>query len=158
MSEVNMEKAQQTYEKLCSMLDSRKWNYDRIDDKLTIKSGVKGDDLPIDFVMRVNPRNEVISFFSWMPYKVPEDKRVDLALAICTANYGFVDGSFDFDLSDGSILFRLTSSYKDTEVSTELLEYMLVVSASTVDAYNDKFFMISKGMLSLAQFIESEKN
>lgn len=108
--------------------------------------------------MRVNPRNELVSFISLLPFKAEESKRIDMALAICVANYGLKDGSFDYDLSDGTILFRLTSSYRDSILSEKLFEYMLLVAASTVDNYNDKFFMISKGMLPVQQFIESEQS
>ena len=158
MAELNMAKAKETYSVLCRMLDSREWHYDKIEEDLVIKSGVKGDDFPIDFIMRVNPRNEIVSFLSWMPFKVDESKRVDMALAVCAANYGLADGSFDFDLSDGTILFRLTSSYRGSILSEDLFEYMLMIAAATVDKYNDKFFMVSKGMITVQQFIESEQN
>lgn len=157
MAEVNMAKAKETYALLCKMLDNRDWYYEKIEEDLVIKSGVKGDDLPIDFIMRVNPRNEIVSFISWMPFKVDESKRIDMALATCVANYGLADGSFDYNLADGTILFRLTSSYRESTLSEDLFEYMLMVAASTVDEYNDKFFMISKGMLTIQQFIESEQ-
>ena len=157
MSEFNMEKAKEVYALLCKMLDNKEWSYQKVEEDLVIKSGVKGDDLPIEFIMRVNPRNEVVSFISWMPFKTDEAKRVDMALAVCVANFGLVDGSFDYDISDGSIIFRLTSSYKESTISEELLEYMLAVSAGTIDRYNDKFFMISKGVLSVQQFMESEQ-
>jgi hypothetical protein len=67
-----------------------------------------------------------------------------------------VDGCFDYDLSDGQILFRLTSSYRDSLLSEALFEYMVMVSASTIDKYNDRFFMLAKGMISLEQFIEMD--
>jgi hypothetical protein len=35
---------------------------------------------------------------------------------------------------------------------------MMMVAASTVDNYNDKFFMLSKGMITIQQFIEQEGN
>lgn len=155
MAEVNMAKANEVFETLCSMLDHKGWHYEKRDD-LSIKSGVKSEDFPIDFVMRVNPKNQLVSFISCLPFQINEEKRLDVALAICVANYGMVDGSFDYDITDGTIFFRLTSSYRDSVLSENLFEYMLVVAAATVDAYNDKFFMISKGMLSLQQFIESE--
>lgn len=158
MSEMNMVKAQETYDVLCKMLDNKEWHYEKIEEDLVIKSGVKGDDFPIDFIMRVNPRNEVVSFISWMPFNIDASKRVDLALAVCAANYGLADGSFDYDLSDGTIMFRLTSSYKESTLSEALFEYMLMVSAATVDRYNDKFFMLTKGMMSIQQFLESEQN
>lgn len=157
MAEPNMTKAKETFASLCRMLDNRNWHYDKIEEDLMIKSSVKGEDLPIDFIMRVNPRNEIVSFLSWMPFKVEESKRVDVALATCVVNYVLADGSFDYDLTDGSILFRMTSSYRGSVLSEDLFEYMLMVAATTVDDYNDKFFMISKGMLTIQQFIESEQ-
>lgn len=157
MAEVNMAKAKETYVQLCKMFDNLGWCYEKMEDDLTIKSGVKGEDLPIEFVMRVNPRNELVSFISWMPFEIDESKRIDMALATCVANYGLADGSFDYDVTDGTVLFRLTSSYKGSVLSEELFEYMLMLSVSTVDQYNDKFFMISKGVMTVQQFMESEQ-
>lgn len=39
--------------------------------------------------------------------------------------------------------------------NSKLLQHMVVVSAATVDNYNDKFFMMSKGMMTYQQFIEA---
>lgn len=154
----NLVKAREVYGTLIRMLDSRDWKYEKHEDKLLIKSGIQGDDLPVEYIMLVNPRNEVVQFLSSLPFKMPEDKRVDGALAVCVANYGLVDGSFDYDLTDGEIRYRLTSSYRDSELSPEVFEYMMMVAASTVDNYNDKFFMLSKGMITIQQFIEQEGN
>ena len=154
--EMNMQKAKEVFGTLVNMLDNRGWKYEKHEEDLVIKSGVKGDDLPVEFIVLVNPRNEVVQFYSAMPFNVPEDKRLDAALAVCVANYGLVDGSFDYDLSDGEIRFRLTCSYRESTLSEELFEYMIMVSASTVDQYNDKFFMLAKGMMTVQQFIEQE--
>lgn len=154
--EMNMQKAKEVFNTLVKMLDTRDWKYEKHEDKLLIKSGVKGDDLPVEFIVVVNPRNEVVQFISAMPFNMPEDKRVDGAIAVCAANYGLVDGSFDYDLRDGKILFRLTSSYRESTLSEDLFEYMIMCAASTVDQYNDKFFMIAKGMMTVQQFLEQE--
>ncbi len=154
----DMKKAKEVFNTMIKKLDSIGWKYEKHEEKLLIKSGVKGDDLPVEFIVVVNPRNEVVQFLSAMPFNMPEDKRVDGAIAVCVANYGLVDGSFDYDLSDGEIRFRLTSSYRESILSGDLFEYMIMVAASTVDQYNDKFFMISKGMLTIQQFIEQENS
>lgn len=156
MEELNLAKAQEVYESLCKSLDSIDWKYEKEPEKFTIVSSVTGDDFPMGFIMRVSPRNEVVSFISWLPFDVPEDKRVDIAIAVCVANQGLVDGSFDFDISDGTLSFRLTSSYKESVLSEELFKYMLGVSTGTIDLYNDKFFMIIKNMMTVQQFIEKE--
>ncbi len=156
--ELNMQKAQEVYATIIRMLDNMEWKYEKHEDDLLIKSGVKGDDLPIEFIMVVRPKNQVVQFISSLPFNMPEDKRVDGAIAVCVANYGLVDGSFDYDLRDGEIRFRLTCSYRESTLSEELFNYMIMVSASTVDNYNDKFFMIAKGMMTVQQFIEQENS
>ena len=156
MEEMNMQKAKEVFDVLVRMLDTRDWKYEKHEEKLLIKSGIKGDDLPVEFIVVVKPRNEVVQFISMLPFNMPEDKRVDGAIAVCAANYGLVDGSFDYDLRDGEIIFRMTSSYRDSKLSEDLFEYMIMVAASTVDQYNDKFFMLAKGMMSIQQFLEQE--
>ena len=156
--EMNMRKAVEVYNTLIHMLDTRDWKYEKHEDQLLIKSGIRGDDLPIEFIVLVKPRNQVVQFYSSLPFKMPEDKRVEGALAVCIANYGLVDGSFDYDISDGEIRYRLTSSYRQSQLGEDLFEYMIMVAAATVDKYNDQFFMLSKGMMTIEQFMEFESN
>jgi len=158
MAEVNMAKAKAVYSTILKMLDSKDWKYERHDEDLVIKSGVRGEDLPVEFIIRVLPEPEVVQFVSPMSYKVPEDKRLEGAVAVSVANYGLINGSFDYDVADGEIRFRLTSSYLDSEIGEGLLEYMMMVGVTTADRYNDKFFMLTKGMLTLQQFIEQERS
>lgn len=158
MSEaVNMEKAREVYDTIISMFDNRDLKYDKFEEDLVIKSGFQSDDFPVKFIVVVNPNNEVVQFISPLPFNVPEDMRIDAALAVAVANYGLVDGSFDYDLGDGEIRFRLTSSYRNSTLSEELFAYMVMVAASTVDKYNDRFFMLVKNMINLQQFIDQEK-
>lgn len=156
MAEVNMQKAKEIFDALVDMLDTRDWKYEKFEDDLVIKSGIKGEDLPIEFIVVVKPKNQVVQLLSRLPFQIPEEKRVDAAIAICVANNGLVDGSFDYDISDGDITFRLTTSYRESTLGADLFEYMILVSAGTIDDYNDKFFMIAKDMMSIQQFIEKE--
>ena len=94
---------------------------------------------------------------------MPEDKRVEFALAVCAANYTLIDGSFDYNIRNGKILFRMTSSYRGGIFSENLIfitkdmfKYMIAVAISTVEKYNDKFLMIAKGRMTIQQFIEQE--
>ena len=154
---LDLQKAKSVYYSLIDMLDTRNWKYERHDDDLVIRSGIKGEDLPIEFIVYVKPKNQVVQFISSLPFNIPEDKRVEAAIAVCVANYGLVDGSFDYDVNDGEIRYRLTSSYRDSYLGADLFEYMIMCAASTVDDYNDRFFMLSKGMISIEDFMNMEK-
>ena len=151
-----MSNAQQVYQAVKDHLDGRKFRYTPHDEDLAITLTVHGDDIPIDTVIRVMEEREVVQVLCPMSWKAPEDKRIDLAVAVAAANYGIVNGSFDFDLSDGKIRFRLTQSFRGTTLNPEQVEYMLGVSFITTDEYNDKFFALCKDMMSLEDFLKKE--
>lgn len=156
--EVKKRRAKEIYEAYCRMLDTRDWKYEKDEDNLVIVSGIRGEDLPIKFIIRVNSGMEAVSYHSPLPFNVPEDKRIDAAVMICVANYGLVEGSFDYDIRDGEIVFRLVNSYTggDTNLSDDLFEEMIMIASNTVDKYNDRFLAVIKGIISLQQFIDSE--
>ena len=159
MADANqMAMAQQIYGTIIEMLDSINFHYDRYDEDLVIRFTVSGDDIPMTMIFTVDPEREVVRLFSPMPFKIDEDKRTELALAVAIANYGLVNGSFDYDLSDGEIRFRCTTCYRDSVVGPNLFKYMLSISNGTTDDYNDKFMMLNKGMMTLQQFAESENH
>lgn len=155
--EMKAKQGQKVYETICAMFDDLGYHYQKHEEQLAITCTVHGEDIPMEMIIIVRADRRIVSLSSPMPFKVPEDKRIDMALAVHVANYGMVDGSFDYNISNGEITFRLTACYIESILSKDLFEYMLMVSASTVDSYNDKFLMLSKGVLTLEQFIESDQ-
>lgn len=156
MADVNeIARAKTVYNNLCAALDQRDWKYKRHDDDLTITFGVAGDDLPMDFIFIVDEDRQLLRVFSKLPFSVPEDKRMDLAIATCAATYGLADGSFDYNISKGTIFFRLTTSFRQSNIGNEMFNYLIGISEAVVDDYNDKFFALSKGLLSLEDFLKS---
>ncbi|MBQ8959960.1 MAG: YbjN domain-containing protein [Ruminococcus sp.] len=153
----NNAQAQSVYESICSLCDDLEFVYERHDDELYITLTITGDDIPMRMGLFVRADRDLVRLLSPMPFKVSEDRRAELALAVAYANYGIIDGSFDYDIVDGAITFRMTASYIESILSKELFKYMLFVSSQTIDRYNDKFLMLSKGMITLEKFIESEK-
>ena len=149
--------AQAVYNDICGMLDEKGIKYTRHDDDLVISCTVRGEDIPMDIIIFVHEKQQIVRILSPMPFTVPEDKRMDMAVAVNVANYGIMDGSFDYDISDGDVRFSLTSSYRESILSKELFDYMFMVSAFTIDEYNDRFLMLAKGMMSLEKFIEMDR-
>ena len=149
--------AQQVYATMCQALDERNWKYTRFEEDLVVSFGVNGDDLPMNFVLQVDEERQVIRLMSGLPFKMPEDKRVEGAIAAIVASYGMVDGSFDYDLQSGSVLYRMTASFRGSRVGTGLLAYLIDCACAMVDRYNDKFLAISKGILTIQDFLRQEQ-
>ena len=148
--------AQQIYDSLVKMLEERDWKFRRFDEDLVVSAIIGTQDLPVEFTVRVNESSEALMFRSVLPIKFPENKRVEGAVATCVASYGLPKGCFEYDISDGEIAFRFASSYVDTVLSDDLMEKMILYSAGVIDRYNDNFFALAKGFMTLDDFISKE--
>ena len=149
--------AKEVYEAFKSHLTRNNIRFDPHDDDLVITMTVTGEDLPQPTIIRVMESRDVVQILSPLPSKIPEDKRVDGAIAVSVANYGIINGSFDYDMEDGEVRFRVAQSYRGIVMNDDMIRYLLSITFSTTDTYNDRFFMFGKGLMTLEQFIEKEK-
>lgn len=148
-----MANAQQVYETLCKALDRRGWKYDKEEEKFLVHFGVNGDDIPMKFIIYVDAERQLVRLMSPLLFKISADKRMEGAIAACAVSYGMADGSFDYDLSDGEIIFRMTASYRESQLGEGLFQHLISCACAMVDKYNDQFLALDKGIMSIADFI-----
>lgn len=146
--------AKSVFNTLCETLDKKEWKYEKHIEELIITFSASGDDLPMDFLLLIDEDRQLIRLFSFLPFIVEEDKRMEMAVATCAASFGLPDGSFDYNISKGKISFRLTATFRDSKIGEELFNYLVACSGTIVDHYNDKFFALNKGYLSLEDFLK----
>lgn len=153
--EMKNAQAAKVYETLCAALDAREWKYTKEEERLLVRFGVSGDDLPMDFVIVVDAERQLVRLMSLLNFKFKEEKRVEGAIATCAANFGMADGSFDYDITDGAVVFRMTESFRQSTLGEGFFQYMISCACAMVDGYNDKFLAISTGILSVQDFVKS---
>lgn len=153
VDEKKMELAKQVYQTLCDAIERREWNFGKDEEKLLVHFGVSGDDIPMQFILIVDAERQLIRLMSPMPFKMSESKRMEGAIATCAASFGMADGSFDYDLSDGTIVFRMTASFRESLIGEGLFLYLISCSYVMVDKYNDQFLALDKGVMSITDFI-----
>jgi len=153
--EMKLDRAKKVYDTLCEVLEEYEWKYEKDEDELVIKCGAQGEDLPMDIKITVSAGRQMVLLLSHMPFVIAEDKRMEGAIATCAATYVITEGSFDYDISDGTISFRMTASFRESEIGEELFMYMVAYSSAVVDEYNDKFFAVGKGLLSISDYLEN---
>ena len=154
----NLERAKVTFETLCRTLDKNEWHYHRNEEKLSIECGARGEDLPMEFMVKVDADRALVMLISHLPFVIQEDKRLDTAIAVSAVNNMLVDGCFDYDIASGHMFFRMTNSFLESTMGEEVFAYMLYCSCQTIDEYNDKFLMLAKGMISIEQFLSALAN
>lgn len=153
--EKNTTFAKTVFTTLCDAMENRGWKYEKDEQDLTVHFIVSGEDIPMQFILVIDAERQLIRLMSPLPFKMSEDKRIEGAIATCAASFGLADGSFDYDLSEGRIIFRMTASFRESLIGEELFHYMIECSCVTVDEYNDKFLAVDKGLLSISDFIEN---
>ena len=110
----------------------------------------------MSFILRVDADKELIRLFSQLPFAFSEDKRVEGAVAVCVANQGMVNGRFEYDVTDGTLFHKVAVCYRGIQIETELIDYIMRLGMGMVDKYNDRFFALSKGYISIGDFIKKE--
>lgn len=152
--DVDMTKAKQVYQEICATLDDIGWKYKKDEEKLIIHTGAKGEDLPIDLSINVDALRQLVIAVSKLPFDIAENKRVDAAVAVSVINNMLVTGQLDYSLMDGELFFRISNSYRDSELSREVYRFMVYCLCQTIDGFNDKLLMLSKGIMNIEKFIE----
>lgn len=147
--------AKEAFDTLCKAIDNIGWKYKRMDDELKIMLGVGTDDLPVNILIIVDAERQLVRMLSLLPFEMKEDKRVEGAVATCFINYLLADGSFDYDVETGHIMFRLTSSFRESLLGEELFKYMISILCHTVDKYNDQLADLNDGKINIDEFIKN---
>lgn len=147
--------AKEAYDTLCTTINNIGWKCDRYDDELKIMLGVNGDDLPMGFLIIVDADRQLIRILSLLPFKMNPEKRVEGAIATCVINYAIPDGCFTYDIEEGHIMFKATSSFKESLVGEEMFKYLISLACFTVDRFNDQLEKLNNGDISITDFIEA---
>lgn len=150
--EKKLVRAQEVYGTMCRSFDEQNWSYEKAEEDLVILTGFQSADIPIQIVLRVIPEGQLILLTSLLPFEVPEEKRLDLVMAVDEVNKRLGVGHFDYDIRSGEIGFRMPSAYVESEVGPELFVHMIRMANQIVDDFNDKFLMLAKGMMSIQEF------
>lgn len=145
--------AEQAFDTFCGLLDHIGWKYRADRNGLSISTGVSGEDIPMELVLKFNPENGRFFLLSQMPVTMKEEKRADAALVVNEFNKDKKLGAFDLDFAGGGIFFKVTQCFVGCRVSEELCGFLLEFSLKYIDAYNDKFLMLNNGLISTEQFL-----
>lgn len=153
MAESREVQAKKVFDTLCAALDREGWNYKKDEEEMGIACDVRGDDLPMELRIYVMADRGEVILTSRMPFKVPEDKAADMAIAVASANNGIRWGSFDYDIQDGSIFFRMAGIFLGSRLGAGFFPHMMGAACYIIDEYNDRFLMLTKGLLTIERFI-----
>ena len=149
------ELAVRLYEKIDEMLpDVGIRNYGKNDEELKFRYIINGDDIPMTFILSIIPSAGIITLISPFSFNIKDKNIINTAIAVAAVNNNILNGSFDLDMSNGSLYFRLSTCFSDDLIDREILSYLVGVASSTVDRYNDRLLALDRNVISLEDFLQ----
>ena len=144
--------ARSLYKTLCNTLDNMNWGYNKEEDQFIIRTSAVGEDLSMNLFMKIDAERQVMYLKSPMPFAVPVPAREQITKAVVIANYSMLNGSFEFDITDGYLAFKMVVPYMESIISEKVCHYMITLSCSMTDKFNDKFKALVDGRITLHEF------
>lgn len=134
----------EVYEILTETLKKLNIEYVKKEDDLSVIASVKGG-MPIPLHAVVSEQSNVVGFSAYAPFSVPEERRTHIALAVAKANMKTLDGCFEYNATDGSLLFYSTAYFKGCEIKSGLIQYKILSVCTAMNKYAAAFKSICDG-------------
>lgn len=155
MADIDMKEAKYVYGQLREYLDAVDIHYDSNDEEMNVWFACRGDDMRILMDIFIDADAQRIRLASPFETKIPSEMRDEVAVAINKLNFGIVDGHMDLDYETGYIGYNLRIPYRDAVLSVDTFKYLITTTFSTVDAINEKFFLLAEGKITCEQLLNS---
>ena len=133
---------------MTSLLDIVREYFDEMDWPITLAEGAlpskdekgiltkfHGENGELECYGIVDEAQERFVFYSECPVPAPENKLAAVAEFITRANHELVMGNFEFDYSDGEILFKTSIDVEGAELSVPLVKHVVLSNVLTLDKY-----------------------
>lgn len=104
-----------------------------------------GQEGPIQMLARVDDDRKVMGLSFRLPITVPDDKRSLMAEAVTRANFNLIVGSFEMDMDDGELKYKVTVPLDDAQLSLAQYRHCMRASLSTIRRYLPDFYRIVFG-------------
>ncbi len=146
-----MKQADLVYETLLKTLEEQKWTY-----RQDRKNRIAHFDLDIEgysmsMGIGVDEKQELITLLSRLP--VIFEEKTEGAAVTCAANFDLLDGSFDYDVAEGSVTYRATAPMFESRIGPGLFQYMIFSACQTVRRFQPNFRAVSQKRLSVDEFL-----
>ena len=145
--------AKNTYATLCKVMDKIGWYYDKDEENLALETTIRGDDLNLQFRVRVDERHQIVILDSKLPFSIQKERMADVSRAINYINKRIPDGAFNMSTRYGTVYFRATECFKESLIAEEVFEDLIKESLEEVDRYNDYLFYLGMGIKTLDDFV-----
>lgn len=152
--EINIKAAEEHFNLICNNLVQHNCNFNAASEEFFLSFTTSGEKFPVTVKIMVDAERNLIRFFSRLSFDIPDEKKLEIAVAVTKINYSLSIGNFNLDIDTGEIYFSYNVSYLESKLGNEAITYIISALLAVVDDYSEKLLMLSKGYLTLEKFME----
>ncbi len=123
------------FEAVVRYFEEHQWRFDKHEDERIINLGFSGEHGQFRCAAVINEDDDMFQFFTFIPLRIPPERRADLAEFITRANYGMKIGKFEMDFEDGELRFHTSVRYTDRLLQDEIIRDVIGINLVTADRY-----------------------
>lgn len=127
--------AAEVYRTCCSAFDAKKWEYKKSDRKRQLDFPVVISGVSTDFTLTVDASRQLVRMVARFPEKVSTEKIPEVSWALCQANCKMADGSFDLDMTDSTVSFRIAAFFYSGSIGEGFVENMIFFAIACIKKY-----------------------
>ncbi|MCL2332152.1 MAG: YbjN domain-containing protein [Actinomycetia bacterium] len=158
MADDNKTQAEQIFAAVTDFFDSKSYRYDVDKENFQLDTGFTTDDLDAPITIRVYPDNQSVILYSFLPFNFAPEQIEEACRAACAVTLKLYDGCWTVKPENGETFYRVGQTYADSIVGREMIDDMLGSSLAMIDAFNDRFEKLQKGLIPWEEVVEQEKN
>jgi len=111
------------------------WTFTKIQGKPILQMGYQGENGQFICYARANENPQQFAFYSIFPMLAPEERKLAIAEFITRANYGMVIGNFEFNFSNGEILYKTSIDVEGDRLTAALIKRLVYTNIAIADRY-----------------------
>ncbi len=131
------------YQAACKALKENDWSFAEHPENLVITAGAKGDKMPIPLIIQEQRNINTLSIYSELPFTVPETARDRIAVAINLINYNIINGCFDYQCTQGKIIFRIAQYVGEGGITPNDIHHLILTAYFTANKFNHRILDIA---------------
>lgn len=137
--------AGEVYRTFCSVFDAKHWEYKKSDRKRQLDFPVAISGESVDFTITVDASRQLVRLVARFPEKVSAEKLPEVSEALCRANCKMADGCFDLDLTEESVIFRITAFFHNSSIGEGFVQNKIFFAIACIKKYRPDILSNNKG-------------
>jgi hypothetical protein len=121
--------------KMVAFFTNDDWTFTKIQGQPILQMGYQGENGQFICYARANENPQQFAFYSIFPMLAPEERKLAIAEFITRANYGMVIGNFEFNFSNGEILYKTSIDVEGDRLTATLIKRLVYTNIAIADQY-----------------------